>query len=69
MIFLALILYNPRKKVSAHTGGSKYDLTICDIEFPDGSHHRAAMCWAPSTNGPCDRATECMNGVPPPQEQ
>jgi hypothetical protein len=62
---LGFTLFYPRAE--AHSNAQRYDLTICEIAFPDGTTHRAGMCWAPSTNGPCDRASECMNGTEPPR--
>lgn len=59
-------LYMKNSTVKAYTQ-SNYDLGICTIYFADGTTHRGAHCWAPNPNGPCSRATECMNGAPPPQ--
>lgn len=65
LIFSTLYLRN--STVEAYHFESNYDLSTCIIEFPDGTHHRGAHCWAPNPQGPCNGATVCMNGAPPPQ--
>jgi len=71
IIALAIVaifgLYIKNSKVEAHHSGSNYDLSVCIITFADGTTHRGAHCWAPNPNGPCTKATVCMNGAPPPQ--
>ena len=46
---------------------TNYRLTMCKINFPDGTFHLGAHCIEPEAGGPCDRQSVCLGGAPPPQ--
>lgn len=60
-----LLLFESEKAVAFE--GNNYELSLCTIDYPDGTKHLAAQCIYPNPNGPCDRIAVCSGGAPPPE--